>query len=107
MRVAQLDRASDYGSEGREFESSRARCEILVDDENRCRDFSMYIFFMDGMEEQMAQLEQLQKIVGAENVKEQELMSAHTTFRIGGPADFMVEPQTEEAMIRVIAYCQQ
>ena len=25
MRVAQLDRASDYGSEGREFESSRAR----------------------------------------------------------------------------------
>ena len=26
MRVAQLDRASDYGSEGREFESSRARC---------------------------------------------------------------------------------
>ena len=23
--VAQLDRASDYGSEGREFESSRAR----------------------------------------------------------------------------------
>ena len=25
MRVAQLDRASDYGSEGREFESSAAR----------------------------------------------------------------------------------
>ena len=25
VRVAQLDRASDYGSEGREFESSRAR----------------------------------------------------------------------------------
>ena len=25
MRLAQLDRASDYGSEGREFESSNAR----------------------------------------------------------------------------------
>ena len=29
VRVAQLDRASDYGSEGREFESSRARYESL------------------------------------------------------------------------------
>ncbi len=28
VRVAQLDRASDYGSEGREFESSRARCKV-------------------------------------------------------------------------------
>ena len=27
--VAQLDRASDYGSEGREFESSRARFQNL------------------------------------------------------------------------------
>ena len=27
MRVAQLDRAFDYGSKGREFESSRARSE--------------------------------------------------------------------------------
>ena len=30
MRVAQLDRASDYGSEGREFESSRARFMIFL-----------------------------------------------------------------------------
>ena len=28
MRVAQLDRASDYGSEGREFESSHARFSV-------------------------------------------------------------------------------
>ncbi len=29
VRVAQLDRASDYGSEGREFESSHARYKSL------------------------------------------------------------------------------
>ena len=28
VRLAQLDRASDYGSEGREFESSSARCQV-------------------------------------------------------------------------------
>ena len=28
VSVAQLDRASDYGSEGREFESSSARCKV-------------------------------------------------------------------------------
>ena len=31
VRVAQLDRASDYGSEGREFESSRARYRLCLD----------------------------------------------------------------------------
>ena len=30
MRLAQLDRASGYGPEGREFESSSARCENPV-----------------------------------------------------------------------------
>lgn len=35
MRVAQLDRASDYGSEGREFESSRARSVECCDRERR------------------------------------------------------------------------
>ena len=30
MGVAQLDRASGYGPEGREFESSRPRCKDLL-----------------------------------------------------------------------------
>ena len=34
---------------------------------------------------------------------ENEFMSDHTTFRIGGPADVYVEPATEEAFCRVMA----
>lgn len=55
----------------------------------------------------MVQLEQLQKIAGMEFVKEQEPMSAHTTFRIGGPADYFVEVQNEEILTQMIRYCQQ
>lgn len=55
----------------------------------------------------MVQLEQLQRIAGVNCVKEQELMSAHTTFRIGGPADFFVEVQKEEVLTEVINYCRQ
>lgn len=53
----------------------------------------------------MVNFEQLQKIAGIENVKEQEPMSAHTTFRIGGPADFFVEVQSEEILKELIEYC--
>lgn len=55
----------------------------------------------------MVQLEQLQRIVGAEYIKTQESMSDHTTFRIGGPADFYVEPQGEKELIEVIRYCRE
>lgn len=55
----------------------------------------------------MIQLEQLQEIAGVEFVKEQEPMSSHTTFRIGGPADFWVDIQNEAILIEVIRYCKQ
>lgn len=54
----------------------------------------------------MVHLEQLQKIAGADCVKEHEPMAAHTTFRIGGPADYFVEAQTVESLTETIAYCQ-
>lgn len=53
----------------------------------------------------MVKLEQLQEIAGLENVKMQESMSAHTTFRIGGPADYFVEVQSEKILAEVIDYC--
>lgn len=53
----------------------------------------------------MVELEQLQRIVGTEYIRTQETMSSHTTFRIGGPADFFVEPQGEKELIEVIRYC--
>ena len=41
MRLAQLDRASDYGSEGREFESSIARY-------RDCKEISLQSFYIFG-----------------------------------------------------------
>lgn len=55
----------------------------------------------------MVQLEQLQGIAGAEFVKEREPMSSHTTFRIGGPADYFVEVQNEKVLTEVLSYCKQ
>lgn len=55
----------------------------------------------------MVQLEQLQEIAGTDYVKTREPMSAHTTFRIGGPADYFIEVQNEKILLELIRYCRQ
>jgi len=45
-------------------------------------------------------------IVGSEHVLRDEPMSRHTTFRLGGPADFLVMPD-REALPEVIACCKE
>ena len=42
--------------------------------------------------------ESLCGILGKENVWCEELMSRHTTFRVGGPADYFVTPDSEEGL---------
>ncbi len=49
--------------------------------------------------------EQLRKTVGPEAVRQDEPMSAHTTFRIGGPADYFVRPASAEQTAAVLACC--
>jgi UDP-N-acetylmuramate-alanine ligase len=50
--------------------------------------------------------ERLKEIVGAEgDVRLSEPLAKHTTLRVGGPAQFWVEPRTEEAFARVIRFC--
>lgn len=44
---------------------------------------------------------------GEENVFSDELMSRHTTFRIGGPADFFVMPSDLEQVRKIIAVCRE
>jgi len=44
-------------------------------------------------------------VVGEAKVKLDEPMSAHTTFRIGGPVDVFVEPDSEERLCQVVALC--
>lgn len=49
--------------------------------------------------------QRLCEIAGEANVREQEPMSRHTTFRIGGPADYFVLPRSSGELAAVIAFC--
>lgn len=52
-------------------------------------------------------LEKLQKILGEGKVLEKEPMASHTTFRIGGPADYFVMPETTEELAKVLKLCRE
>src|SRR5581483_1438326 len=50
--------------------------------------------------------EKLKAIVGEEgDVRLYEPLAKHTTLRVGGPADFWVEPRTENAFAELIRFC--
>src|SRR5438132_6639828 len=49
--------------------------------------------------------EKLQAIVGEGDVRLYEPLSKHTTLRVGGPAQFWVEPQSEDAFAQLIRFC--
>lgn len=55
----------------------------------------------------MTALERLRGLADSLGVKyfEQEPMSRHTTFRIGGPADLFLEPQNADALEKLCAFC--
>ena len=52
-------------------------------------------------------LEKLQKLVGEAKVLVKEPMASHTTFRIGGPADYFVMPETTEELAAVMKLCKE
>ena len=52
-------------------------------------------------------LEKLQKLLGEAKVLVQEPMASHTTFRIGGPADYFVMPETIEELAAVLKLCKE
>ncbi len=51
--------------------------------------------------------DKLCEIVGEENVLAEEPMCLHTTFRIGGPADYFVTPNSPEQISLTILFCKQ
>ena len=48
--------------------------------------------------------EYLISILGEDNVRRDEPMNVHTTFRIGGEADFFITPRTEEQILDVVTF---
>ncbi len=49
----------------------------------------------------------LSRILAPERVKADEPMSRHTTFRVGGPADYFVEPETAGELKAVLQLCRE
>jgi UDP-N-acetylenolpyruvoylglucosamine reductase len=47
----------------------------------------------------------LLSVMGPGTIKLHEPLSRHTTMRIGGPAQFWVEPETEEGFADLVCYC--
>ena len=52
-------------------------------------------------------LEHLRRAAGSGEVVTEEPMRRHTTFRIGGPADYFVTPHTKEEIRQVIRLCKE
>lgn len=52
-------------------------------------------------------LEKLQNMIGGAKVLVNEPMASHTTFRIGGPADYFVMPETVEELSNVLKLCKE
>ncbi len=53
----------------------------------------------------VALLDELQTVMGAGTIKLYEPLSKHTTMRVGGPAQFWAEPETEEGFARLTRFC--
>ena len=49
----------------------------------------------------------LYNVVDAAKIQKDEPMKKHTTFRIGGPADYFVEPADASALAKGIALCRE
>jgi UDP-N-acetylmuramate dehydrogenase len=47
----------------------------------------------------------LKSVLGPDEILENEMMSRHTTFRIGGPSKFFVKPKTIEKLVQIIKIC--
>lgn len=48
---------------------------------------------------------QLMSVINQGNIKIDEPMSMYTTFKIGGKADFLVNPSTTEEVVAIVSHC--
>lgn len=53
----------------------------------------------------LAQLEELQNVMGPGEASLYEPMAKHTTLRVGGPAQYWLEPETEAGFARLVKHC--
>ncbi|MBC3797237.1 UDP-N-acetylmuramate dehydrogenase [Acetobacterium tundrae] len=52
-------------------------------------------------------LNKLKAVMASEYIKQNEPMKNHTSFKVGGPADLLLIPQTKEELQKVLAICRE
>ncbi|WP_286945184.1 UDP-N-acetylmuramate dehydrogenase [Acetobacterium sp. UBA5834] len=52
-------------------------------------------------------IKKLQAIMAIENIKENEPMKNHTSFKVGGPADLFLMPQTQTELQQILKICKE
>lgn len=52
-------------------------------------------------------IKKLQAVMAIENIKENEPMKDHTSFKVGGPADLFLMPQTRKELQQVLEICKE
>jgi UDP-N-acetylmuramate--L-alanine ligase/UDP-N-acetylenolpyruvoylglucosamine reductase len=55
----------------------------------------------------VALLDELQDVMGGGLLRLYEPLGKHTTMRVGGPAQFWAEPETEEGFARLVRFCRE
>ena len=60
---------------------------------------------MDNNTALRSALDKMRQMMPEERIRENEPMSAHTSFRIGGPAGALVTPENEEELAAVLRLC--
>jgi len=53
----------------------------------------------------LERMEELQAVMGAGSIRLYEPLAKHTTFRVGGPAQFWIEPETEAGFAALVKHC--
>lgn len=52
-------------------------------------------------------IKNLKAVMASENIKENEPMKNHTSFKVGGPADLFLMPQSKEELQKALAICKE
>lgn len=105
-----VDAIAATGQEGAVFQSNRAQ--ISIDVGRQLLPDDMVISLGAGhiheqgtaLAQDLARLEELQSVMGPGLIRLYEPLAKHTTLRVGGPAQFWVEPETETGFAALVTH---
>lgn len=106
-----VDAIINTGQEGAVFQQDRRRIPIEIGSRIQPGDLILSLGAGDIHEQgaaiaaDLARAEELKSAMGAGMVRLYEPLSKHTTMRVGGPAQFWVEPETGQGFAHLVKHC--